>query len=252
MPGSGSIASSAARPAAEIDGGARERVVHRHDRVAVPRDPAPVAERAVERLAERERRVLDRVVVAGLEVAGALDDEVEPRVEGELLEEVVVDAGAGVDADAARAVEPEPHRDPRLRGRAQVPDAPPGRGRDGRRPVEHAGERLDEQVVVLAVADRDPDPVVVRAHDQPLPEQRVAERAPVLDRDEEEVRLRRQRLEADRARAPSASRSRSSIAGVTSGGDASAATASAAESDETGAGACRAFSSAASSREASA
>ena len=85
------------RPAAEIDGGAGERVVHRHGRVAVARDPAPVAERLVERLAERERGVLDGVVVAGLEVAGRLDDEVEPGVEGELLEEVVVDAGARLD-----------------------------------------------------------------------------------------------------------------------------------------------------------
>ena len=61
------------RAAAEVDGGACERVVHRHDRVAVARDAAPVAERRVERLAERERRVLGRVVVAGLEVAGALE-----------------------------------------------------------------------------------------------------------------------------------------------------------------------------------
>ena len=55
--------------AAEVDGRARERVVHRHDRVAVAGDPAPVAERPVERLAERERRVLRRVVRTGLEVA---------------------------------------------------------------------------------------------------------------------------------------------------------------------------------------
>ena len=61
------------RPAAEIDRRAGERVVHRHGRVAVAGDAAPVAERRVERLAERERRVLDRVVVAGLEVARALE-----------------------------------------------------------------------------------------------------------------------------------------------------------------------------------
>ena len=59
-------------------------------------------------------------------------------------------------------------RDPRLRGRAQVAHAAAAGGRDGRRPVEHARERLDEQVVVLAVADRDPDPVVEGAHDEPL------------------------------------------------------------------------------------
>ena len=67
------------RTAAEVDGRARERIVHRHDRVAVPRDAATVAERLVERLAERERRVLGRVVVARLEVAGALEDQVEAR-----------------------------------------------------------------------------------------------------------------------------------------------------------------------------
>ena len=96
MPGLGLERELGVRAAAEVDGGAGERVVHRHDGVAVARDPAPVAERPVERLAERERRVLDGVVVAGLEVARALDDEVEPGVEGELLEEVVVDAGAGL------------------------------------------------------------------------------------------------------------------------------------------------------------
>ena len=81
------------------------------------------------------------------------------------------------DRDAAGAVEAEPDGDPRLGGRAQVADArgPPaaatGAGRSS-----SARERLDEQVVVDPVADRDPDPVVVGADDEPLPEQRVAER----------------------------------------------------------------------------
>ena len=137
------------RPAAEIDGGARERVVHRHDRVAVARDPAPVAERAVERLAERERGVLDRVVVAGLEVAGALDDEVEPGVEGELLEEVVVDAGAGLRRETRLA----PSRPSRTAIRVSAVarrwrTLRPPRAGDRRRPVEQPRERLDEQVVV--------------------------------------------------------------------------------------------------------
>ena len=51
----------------------RERLVHRHRRVAVAADPGAVAERLVERLAERDADVLDRVVGAGLEVAGRLD-----------------------------------------------------------------------------------------------------------------------------------------------------------------------------------
>src|SRR5439155_27365327 len=109
-------------PAAEVDRGAREGVVHRYDGVAVARDAAAVAKRAVERLAEGERRVLDRVMVARLEIARAFDDQVEARVKGELLEEVVVDAGARLHRDAARAVEPEAHGDARLGGRAQVSD----------------------------------------------------------------------------------------------------------------------------------
>ena len=38
------------RPPAEVDGRPRERVVHRHDRIAVASDPATVAEGVVERL----------------------------------------------------------------------------------------------------------------------------------------------------------------------------------------------------------
>ena len=85
------------RPAAEIDRRARQRVVHRYDRVAVAGDAAPVAQGVVERLAERERRVLGRVVGTGLEVADTFEDEIEAAVERKLLEEVVVDSGSGRD-----------------------------------------------------------------------------------------------------------------------------------------------------------
>src|SRR5258708_18914974 len=68
-------------PAPEIDGDARECVVHRHDGVAVARDTAAVAERGGQRLAERERRILRRVVIARLEVAAPLEDQVEAGVE---------------------------------------------------------------------------------------------------------------------------------------------------------------------------
>jgi hypothetical protein len=45
------------------------------------------------------------VVVAGLEVAAAFQDEVEAGVERQLLEEVVIEACSGRDADPAGAVE---------------------------------------------------------------------------------------------------------------------------------------------------
>ena len=113
-PGSSLERDLGAAPAAEIDGGARERVVHRHDGRAVARDAAAVAEGLVERFAERDRRVLRRVVVAGLPVAAAVDDEVEASVERELLEQVVVEAGARRDAHAAGAVEARALREARF------------------------------------------------------------------------------------------------------------------------------------------
>ena len=60
----------------------------------------------------------------GLPVAGAVDDEVEAAVERELLEQVVVEPGAGLDAHEPGAVEPEPDADRRLRGRPHGPRPP--------------------------------------------------------------------------------------------------------------------------------
>src|SRR5207247_160288 len=108
------------------------------------RDPATVAERLVERLTESERGVLGRVMLAGLEVAFAFDDRVEARMERELLEKVVVEAGTGRDAHAARAVERKPDRDARLGRRAQHTRAAAAGLRHGRGPLEHARESLQQ------------------------------------------------------------------------------------------------------------
>ena len=139
-------------------------------------------------------------------------DEVEAGVEGELLEEVVVDARAGVRRARGRAVEPEPH----ARCASRRSRAGGGRGgragaATGRRPVERARERLEQQVVVLAVADRDADPVGEDPHDEPGAEQRRRRRASgSVDRDEEEVRRATAAARGRARAAPRASRSRSS------------------------------------------
>ena len=64
-----SASEDAERPAGDVDRALGERLVHRHQRQAVAADPGAVAERLVERLAEHDADVLDRVVGAGLEVA---------------------------------------------------------------------------------------------------------------------------------------------------------------------------------------
>ena len=84
------------RAAGDVDRAGRAGLVHRHDRVAVADDPAAVAERLVERLPEHDPRVLDRVMGAGLEVAGDLHVEVQPAVAGQQVEHVVEEADAGV------------------------------------------------------------------------------------------------------------------------------------------------------------
>ena len=218
-------------PAAEVDRGARERVVHRHDGVAVARDPAPVAERAVERLAERERGVLDRVVVAGLEVARALEHEVEAGVEGELLEEVVVDArrrsrrargsrrrGASRTAIRVSAVAR------RWRTRRPPPRAT-GAGRSSTRAsVSTSRSSSSRSRIVIRIA------VGERADDEPAPQQRVAERRRASSTGtKRKFAVRRQRLEPERAQRRGEPLALLDHAGVTSGGDASAASASARE-----------------------
>ena len=55
------------QPAAgDVDRAGCARLVHRHRRAAVARDPGAVAERVVERLADADADVLDRVMGAGL------------------------------------------------------------------------------------------------------------------------------------------------------------------------------------------
>ena len=101
-----------------------------------------------------------------------------------------------------------------------------------------------EPVVRVRPVHRDPDRARRRPHGEPAVEQRLVELLRPLVRDEEEVRERRQRLQPERAQ-PAASRSRSAIVSETSGGPASSpASASAAESVDTGAGCWRSFSSA--------
>src|SRR5690606_1245160 len=82
------------RPAAEVDRDLGGRLVHRQQE-AVASDAALIAERALERLAERERDVLDRMVLVDVEVAAAFDLEREPAVLADLLEHVIEEADAG-------------------------------------------------------------------------------------------------------------------------------------------------------------
>src|SRR5689334_1867022 len=92
-------------PAGEVDHGTRQGLVERRVGVAEAADAAPVAERLVERLAERQGAVLGGVVVVHFEVALAGQLEVEPGVLRQAGQHVVEEAEAGLDLRPAVAVE---------------------------------------------------------------------------------------------------------------------------------------------------
>jgi hypothetical protein len=79
----------------------------------VAADAGAVAERLVDRLAERDADVLDRVVGAGFEVPGGPHPEPQAAVPRKQVEHVVEEADAGLGARLA-AVEVEGERDLRL------------------------------------------------------------------------------------------------------------------------------------------
>ena len=123
------------RPAREIERDLRARLVHRQQEAVAP-DAALVAERLAQRLAERQRAVLDGVVLVDVQVAAAAELQRESRRARDLLEHVVEEADArsrsrpaprgrgstrdvgcrvsacrGVDPAAARSRRHEPRRD---------------------------------------------------------------------------------------------------------------------------------------------
>jgi len=232
-----------AAPASEVDRRTRERIVHRDDRRAIACDPPPVAERAVDGLAERDRGVLGSVMRTGLQIAAAVDDEIETAVKRELLEEVVVEPCSRFDAHPPCAVQPESHAQRRLGGGANVAD---GAGRSS----VLARKYREQEIVVFTIAHGDPDPVRVTRTTQP----RMRSRAAISAASGVGTKTKFAcdgRGSNPRARSAAASRSRSSTTAVTSGGVRSAASASATDKVDTGAGAWRARSSEAVSRSAS-
>jgi hypothetical protein len=80
--------------------------------VAVAHDAALVAERLVERLAQGDADVLDRVVMIDVHVALGLDHQVDQAVARDLLQHVLEEGDAGVEARGATAVQTDLDHDP--------------------------------------------------------------------------------------------------------------------------------------------
>ena len=84
-------------PAGEVDHDPGQRLVERRVGVAEAADAAPIAQRLVDGGAQGQRAVLGRVVVVDVEVALAVELEVEPAVLGQRGQHVVEEAQAGLD-----------------------------------------------------------------------------------------------------------------------------------------------------------
>ena len=93
------------RTPGDIYGDARQRLVHRQQAIGVAGQPALVAERLFERLAERDADVLDGVVIVNMQIAPGAHRHVDERVPGELVEHVIEEADAGGDLGRAGTVE---------------------------------------------------------------------------------------------------------------------------------------------------
>ena len=105
-----------------------QRLVHRDQRIAIAADALAVAERAVDRLADRDAGILRGVVVVDMEVADRLQLQIDQRMARQLLHHVIEEADAGIDPVFARPVQVERHVDPGLLG-------PAGHRCGARRPV---------------------------------------------------------------------------------------------------------------------
>eukprot|EP01137_Pigoraptor_chileana_P035163 Opistho-2@28780 len=108
----------AVRAPRNVEHAARQRLVHRRMRLAVARDAALVAERFCHRFAERERRILDGVVLVDMKVALHLHRDVDQRMARQLLDHMVEETDAGGHRIFARSVKIDGDRDIRFLGRA--------------------------------------------------------------------------------------------------------------------------------------
>src|SRR5262249_24010331 len=102
------------RPAPQVDGGDRQRFVHRHDEVPGAVDAAPVSERFRDGLAERDAKIFDGMVLIDVEIAHGVDGEIECPVPREELQHVIEEPDAGPHLIASLAVESESEGDLRL------------------------------------------------------------------------------------------------------------------------------------------
>ena len=90
---------------AQVEGDGGQRLVHGHDDGAEALDALAIGKGLIEGPSQGDGDVLCQMVRIHLDIASGSEVEVEQTMEGELAQQVVEDADAGVDAGLAAAVE---------------------------------------------------------------------------------------------------------------------------------------------------
>ena len=85
------------RAPAQVNSRNRQRLIHRHEKVTGAQDAALVAQRAVKALAQRDAHIFDRVVLIDIQIALALQIQIECAVAREEFQHVIEEADAGED-----------------------------------------------------------------------------------------------------------------------------------------------------------
>ena len=100
------------RPAGAVQHHSGKRFVQRYISVTITADPALVAQRLVNRLAQGNANILDRVMGVDVQIALCFDVQIDQTVTSDLVEHVVEKRQSGGKLGITRAVEIDPNLNP--------------------------------------------------------------------------------------------------------------------------------------------
>src|SRR5215469_3559341 len=102
------------RAAAEVDGGGRERFIHRHEEIARAQNPALRAKRFLDRRAQRNAHIFHRVMLIHVQVATRIHFQIKSSMPGNQIEHVIEESDSRCDAGLSTAIQIQFQPDIRL------------------------------------------------------------------------------------------------------------------------------------------
>ena len=103
---------------AQIDGDGRQRLVHRQREMAVTSDALFIAQRVVQKLAEKDGRIFDGMVAVDLQIAAQMQIDIDEPVLRNMREHMLEERNLGIKVRLSVTVQPDRQADVGLRGLA--------------------------------------------------------------------------------------------------------------------------------------